>query len=71
MARKRQWKQAREILCVRLDSIGDVLMTTPAIRALKDSGRNRPSRCSPPRRARRLPVSCPRSTTSSSTMPRG
>lgn len=29
------WKQARNILCVRLDTLGDVLMTTPAIRALK------------------------------------
>ncbi|HVE11789.1 MAG TPA: glycosyltransferase family 9 protein [Elusimicrobiota bacterium] len=29
------WSRAREVLCVRLDSIGDVLMTTPAIRALK------------------------------------
>jgi len=41
MARKLQWRQAREILCIRLDSIGDVLMTTPAIRALKENGRNR------------------------------
>lgn len=31
------WKEARNILCVRLDTLGDVLMTTPAIRALKDS----------------------------------
>ncbi|HEY9697784.1 MAG TPA: lipopolysaccharide heptosyltransferase II [Trichocoleus sp.] len=29
------WNTAKNILCVRLDSIGDVLMTTPAIRALK------------------------------------
>lgn len=29
------WHAARRILCVRLDSLGDVLMTTPAIRALK------------------------------------
>lgn len=28
------WAGAREILCVRLDSVGDVLMTTPALRAL-------------------------------------
>ena len=36
------WNQARNILAVRLDTIGDVLMTTPAIRALKASqpGRN-------------------------------
>ncbi|SMB80330.1 lipopolysaccharide heptosyltransferase II [Deinococcus hopiensis] len=29
------WAQARNILAVRLDTLGDVLMTTPAIRALK------------------------------------
>jgi lipopolysaccharide heptosyltransferase II len=31
------WEQAEHVLCVRLDSIGDVLMTTPAIRAVKES----------------------------------
>ena len=31
------WQQARNILCVRLDYLGDVLMTTPALRALKQS----------------------------------
>lgn len=31
------WNQAKNLLCVRLDTIGDVLMTTPAIRALKES----------------------------------
>jgi lipopolysaccharide heptosyltransferase II len=31
------WTAVRNLLCVRLDSIGDVLMTTPAIRACKDS----------------------------------
>jgi lipopolysaccharide heptosyltransferase II len=29
------WSAARRILAVRLDTVGDVLMTTPAIRALK------------------------------------
>lgn len=29
------WSNARRILCVRLDNMGDVLMTTPALRALK------------------------------------
>ncbi|MFL5754936.1 MAG: lipopolysaccharide heptosyltransferase II [Chloroflexota bacterium] len=33
------WRDAREILAVRLDSIGDVLMTTPAMRAIRDSAR--------------------------------
>src|SRR5688572_20159757 len=36
-----RWAQARNILCVRLDSLGDVLMTTPAIRALRESGTGR------------------------------
>ncbi len=35
------WDRARRILCVRLDSLGDVLMTTPALRALKESGHGR------------------------------
>jgi lipopolysaccharide heptosyltransferase II len=32
-----QWAAAREVLCVRLDSLGDVLMTSPSMRALKES----------------------------------
>lgn len=35
------WSAARRILCVRLDQLGDVLMTTPAIRALRESGPDR------------------------------
>jgi lipopolysaccharide heptosyltransferase II len=31
------WDRARRILCVRLDNLGDVLMTTPALRALRQS----------------------------------
>lgn len=31
------WHLERRILCVRLDSAGDVLMTTPALRALKEA----------------------------------
>lgn len=31
------WQDARNILCVRLDYLGDVLMTTPAIHALRES----------------------------------
>jgi lipopolysaccharide heptosyltransferase II len=31
------WNEAERILAVRLDAIGDVLMTTPALRALKES----------------------------------
>ena len=29
------WETAARLLCIRLDSLGDVLMMTPAIRALK------------------------------------
>ncbi|HYD80457.1 MAG TPA: glycosyltransferase family 9 protein [Paucimonas sp.] len=29
------WSRLRNLLCVRLDNMGDVLMTTPALRALK------------------------------------
>ncbi len=35
------WERARSILCIRLDSAGDVLMTTPALRALKAGRRGR------------------------------
>jgi lipopolysaccharide heptosyltransferase II len=31
------WQQARNILCVRLDNMGDVLMCTPAMRAIRES----------------------------------
>jgi lipopolysaccharide heptosyltransferase II len=31
------WNDARSMLAVRLDGIGDLLMTTPALRALKDA----------------------------------
>lgn len=31
------WREARRVLCVRLDNLGDVVMTTPAIRALRQS----------------------------------
>ena len=33
----RDWRRATQVLCIRLDSMGDVLMTTPAFRALKGS----------------------------------
>jgi lipopolysaccharide heptosyltransferase II len=35
------WQNARNILCVRVDNLGDVLMTTPAIRALKTASPHR------------------------------
>jgi ADP-heptose:LPS heptosyltransferase len=31
------WKDCRKILCIRLDNMGDVIMSSPAIRALKES----------------------------------
>jgi lipopolysaccharide heptosyltransferase II len=31
------WRHARNMLCIRLDYLGDVLMCTPAMRALKES----------------------------------
>ena len=31
------WSEAENVLAVRLDALGDVLMTTPAVRALKES----------------------------------
>lgn len=36
MQAERDWSEARNILAVRLDALGDVLMTTPALRALKE-----------------------------------
>lgn len=32
-----EWEGASKVLCIRLDNMGDVLMSTPAIRALKAS----------------------------------
>ncbi len=32
-----EWTHARHVLCVRLDALGDVLMTTPALRAVKQA----------------------------------
>lgn len=39
--RVERWSSAKRILAVRLDAMGDVLMTTPAIRALKNSAPER------------------------------
>jgi lipopolysaccharide heptosyltransferase II len=35
------WERAERLLCIRLDSLGDVLMMTPAIRALRAAVPNR------------------------------
>jgi lipopolysaccharide heptosyltransferase II len=37
----RRWEDAGNILCIRLDYLGDVLMCTPAMRALRDSAPGR------------------------------
>jgi lipopolysaccharide heptosyltransferase II len=37
LSRIAEWQNARSVLCVRLDAMGDVLMTTPALRALRES----------------------------------
>jgi ADP-heptose:LPS heptosyltransferase len=31
------WKDCKNILCLRTDNMGDLLMSAPAIRALKNS----------------------------------
>lgn len=36
-AARRGWQRARRILAVRLDNLGDVLMTSPALRALRQA----------------------------------
>ncbi len=35
------WNECKKILCVRLDNLGDLLMTTPAVRALKETDPSR------------------------------
>lgn len=41
VSRTKNWRDVNNILCVRLDAMGDVLMTGPAIRALRESGGDR------------------------------
>ncbi|HET6884020.1 MAG TPA: lipopolysaccharide heptosyltransferase II [Pirellulales bacterium] len=38
---RERWAEARNVLCVRLDSLGDVLLTTPAMAALKHARADR------------------------------
>jgi ADP-heptose:LPS heptosyltransferase len=33
----KDWKNCTNILCIRADNMGDVLMSTPALRALKET----------------------------------
>ena len=37
----KSWADARNILCIRLDNMGDLLMSSPAIRALKETFNSR------------------------------
>lgn len=37
MGAREAWDQAENVLCARLDTLGDVLMTTPAFRALREA----------------------------------
>jgi lipopolysaccharide heptosyltransferase II len=37
MSTAADWDRAENLLCVRLDALGDVLMTTPALRALREA----------------------------------
>ena len=41
MNRVQAWADVRRILCIRLDNMGDVLMTTPAMHALKHAAPDR------------------------------
>ena len=41
LTRAAAWQRARRILALRLDNLGDVLMTTPALRALRESAPGR------------------------------
>jgi lipopolysaccharide heptosyltransferase II len=41
MLRSEAWNRAEHVVCVRLDALGDLLMTTPAIRAIKESREDR------------------------------
>ncbi len=50
------WPSAREILAVRLDAIGDVLMTTPALRALRGVEGTRVTLLTSPSGARVAPL---------------
>ena len=38
---ERNWSGKQNILCIRLDNMGDVLMSSPAIRALTESFKSR------------------------------
>jgi len=38
---EQDWAEAKRILCIRLDSLGDMVMTTPALKALKAANGDR------------------------------
>ncbi len=37
MMNDKSWHSVRRVLAIRLDNLGDVLVTTPAIHAMKES----------------------------------
>lgn len=41
MQKQSDWSNLKNILCIRLDNLGDIIMTSPAIRALKHTSSNR------------------------------
>jgi len=41
MTQADDWHSVGNLLCIRLDNMGDVLMSTPAMRALKDAAPER------------------------------
>lgn len=41
MPKQAEWSNLKNILCIRPDNLGDVIMTIPAIRALKENARGR------------------------------
>lgn len=49
------WRECGHVLCVRLDNMGDVLMCTPAFRALRQAGAHRLSLLTSPSGARVAP----------------
>ncbi|PRY12285.1 lipopolysaccharide heptosyltransferase II [Pontibacter ummariensis] len=40
MPERGAWKECKNVLCVRLDNLGDVLMTSPAIRAIRETNQD-------------------------------
>jgi ADP-heptose:LPS heptosyltransferase len=65
------WLRARNILAIRPDNIGDVIMLGPALRAIKETSPGARITLLAARVARPLHRCCPGSTTSSPGAPSG